>query len=73
MKKIYDKPYVHKVAFSYLDQVVALSGGMGTINNRDGTERCQHATYGVCNKYWNVPAGNVSLFSLEDCREYPSD
>lgn len=74
MKKAYDKPYAQKVAFSYQDQVVAVSGGTGNINNRDNTAKCQFMTYGGCNKYW-TPAGasQAALFSLTDCAEAPSD
>lgn len=72
MKKDYAKPYAKKVLFAYEDQVMAMSGGEGTLNNRDQTDKCQFRTWGVCNKYW-TPAGAIATYGLTDCTEFPSD
>lgn len=66
MKKMYEKPFAKKVAFSYEDQVVAASGNYeGNVNNRDNTGSCQF-TASDCNYFWN----SVSR-SMNDCTTNP--
>lgn len=68
MKKTYEKPFAQKVAFSYQDQVMAQSGHIGQINNKDNTGHCQH-TNSDCNYIWYVNGG-ISIASMDDCKLY---
>ena len=71
MKKMYEKPFAKKVAFSYEDQVVAASGDyQGGEKNKDNTQKCQFQV-DACNRFWTPAAASVAMFSLTDCDENP--
>lgn len=72
MKKNYDKPFAQKVAFSYEDQVVALSDPFsGGKYNRDDTKECQFWEV-ACNTYFNpAQTRGASTFSMYDCDKLP--